>query len=233
MEHNKTYIATIKLGETTDTLDGEGKIVKQSEINEKLLTEDNIKNVLKSFIGEQVQTPPIYSAIKINGKKLYEYARVGQKVDAEPRKINIYEISLEKLNLQKKEINIKVKCSKGTYIRTLCKDISEKLGTVGYMKELRRTEVNQFAIESSISLDDLENNKENEEYLKSKIISIERIFNGNEKIILNNSKLKHLLNGVRITYNRPNGMYRIYDENHKFQGLATIDNNLLKRDIML
>lgn len=232
IEHDKTYIATIKLGEETDTLDTEGKVIKQNQVNEKLITENNIENVLKSFVGEQMQTPPMYSAIKINGKKLYEYAREGQKVDIEPRKIKIYEISLKNINIQEKEIVIKVKCSKGTYIRMLCKDIAEKLETVGYMKELRRTKVNKFTLEGSVTLEELEKNKENVEYLESKIISIESIFKENESITLNNIKLKHLLNGVRLTYNRPNGIYRIYDERRNFQGIATIENNLLKRDVM-
>ena len=129
VEHKKTYIATIELGQATDTGDSEGKIIQEKEILNESLEEKNIKEVLKSFLGIQKQTPPIYSAIKIKGKKLYEYARAGEKVEIPEREIEIYNINFieKKLN----NISFEVECSKGTYIRTLCEDIAKKLGTIG------------------------------------------------------------------------------------------------------
>ena len=130
MEHDKTYIATLKLGEKTDTGDSEGQVIEEKSIPKDLRKED-INDVLQSFLGKQKQLPPMYSAIKINGKKLYEYAREGKEVKIEPRNIEIYKIEL--LEYQNNKIKFEVECSKGTYIRTLCEDISQKLGTVGYM----------------------------------------------------------------------------------------------------
>lgn len=128
IEHDKEYIATIKLGEKTNTADLEGQVIKK-DLNLKdilrELNEEKVRKVLNSFVGKQKQIPPIYSSIKINGKKAYEYARNGQKVKLEPRDIEIYEIEL--INLKEDEIKFKVACSKGTYIRALCEDIAEKL----------------------------------------------------------------------------------------------------------
>lgn len=126
IEHDKTYIATVKLGEKTETGDSEGTVIKQdSGILTKKITKGEIENVLNSFEGKQQQIPPMYSAIKINGKKAYEYARKGQEVKIEPRKIEIYDIRF--INKDNLEITFEVSCSKGTYIRTLCENIAEKL----------------------------------------------------------------------------------------------------------
>ena len=132
IEHDKKYVATIYLGEKKDTGDQEGTTIETKIIPE--LNEEIVKSVLNSFKGNQKQIPPMYSAIKVNGKKLYEYARNGEFIERIPRDINIYEIELieQKNNL----IKFEVSCSKGTYIRVLCEDIAEKLGTVGYMYEL-------------------------------------------------------------------------------------------------
>ncbi len=126
IEHDKTYIATIKLGEKTETGDCEGKIIERKAIGK--IEEKQIQDVLEFFLGKTTQIPPMYSAIKVNGKKLYEYAREGIKIDVEPRTIKIYEIEL--INYCNDEIKFRVNCSKGTYIRSLCEDIAEKLGTV-------------------------------------------------------------------------------------------------------
>ena len=151
IEHKKTYIATIELGEKRDTGDSEGNII-ESDSNIKEFDISIIKQVLQSFLGKQKQIPPMYSAIKVNGKKLYEYARSGQEVEVEPREIEIYRIELiEYIN---NRIEFEVECSKGTYIRTLCENIAEKLGTIGYMKELQRTSVDKFKIKESINLED-------------------------------------------------------------------------------
>ena len=131
INHNKIYEATLKLGEKTDTADIEGKIIEEKDVKKENLSEENIAKILQEFIGKSKQVPPMYSAIKVNGKKLYEYARKGQTIEIKPREIEIYAIEL--LNINNNEITFRVHCSKGTYIRTLCEDIAEKLETVGYM----------------------------------------------------------------------------------------------------
>lgn len=224
MEHDKTYIATLKLGEKTDTGDSEGQVIEEKSIPKDLKKED-INDVLQSFLGKQKQLPPMYSAIKINGKKLYEYAREGKEVKIEPRDIEIYKIEL--LEYQNNKIKFEVECSKGTYIRTLCEDISQKLETVGYMEELQRTKVNSFKIEDSILLDDitLENAEKN-------IIKIEKVFKEKDKINLDNKKLEMFLNGVKLTYSLSEDIYRIYNNEH-FIGIGILKNGLLKRDIVI
>ena len=139
INHDKEYITTIKLGVKTDTGDIEGKIIEEKSIPSSYSRVDKVNEVLKSFIGKQEQIPPMYSAIKINGKKLYEYARKGQSVKIPPRNIEIY--NLELLNSQDNNIELKISCSKGTYIRTLCEDIAKSLQTVGTMASLQRTKV--------------------------------------------------------------------------------------------
>ena len=224
IEHDKTYIATIKLGEKTDTGDNEGQVIEEKLVPTDLKKED-INNVLQSFLGKQKQVPPIYSAIKINGKKLYEYAREGKEVNLEAREIEIYKIQL--LEYKNSKIKFEVECSKGTYIRTLCEDIAKKLGTVGYMEELQRTKVNNFKIGDSVLLDDitLENVEED-------LIKIEEVFKEKDKIELDNKKLELFLNGVKLTYDLPKDIYRIYN-NKQFIGIGIVENKLLKRDIVI
>lgn len=224
IEHNKTYIATIKLGEKTDTGDSEGQVVETKKIPEGLKKED-INKVLQSFLGKQKQLPPMYSAIKVNGKKLYEYAREGKELEIKPRDIEIYKIEL--LEYKNSKIKFEVECSKGTYIRTLCEDIAEKIETVGYMEELQRTKVNNFQIENSILLDNItiENAEQN-------IIKIEEVFKDKNTIELDSKKLELFLNGVKLTYNLPQEIYRIYN-NNQFIGIGVIENKLLKRDIVI
>lgn len=224
IEHNKTYIAELSFGEATDTGDSEGKVIETKDVPE--LSKDKVNEILKTFEGKQKQIPPIYSAIKIKGKKAYEYAREGKEVELKGREIEILDIKLMEYN--ESTINFKVKCSKGTYIRVLCEDIAKKLETVGYMKNLRRTEVNQFNIKNSITLEEI---KENPSQIETKLISIEEIFKENEKIELNDYKLQLFLNGVKLTYVQNDGVYRIYN-NHQFIGLGTIKENLLKRDVI-
>lgn len=186
--------------------------------------------VLNSFVGKISQVPPMYSAIKVNGKKLYEYARKGLNIEVEPRKIEIYNIELQNINDNK--IDFKMHCSKGTYIRSLCEDIAKKLDTVGYMEELKRLKVGKFEIKDSIEIEELERNKENKEILKKYFITLEEYFINNESISLDDRKLNMFLNGVKLTYKMPNGIYKIYN-NNKFIGIGNIDNELLKRDIIL
>lgn len=235
IEHNKEYIVTAELGKLTNTGDTEGDIIKEDlEIEEKIhnLNNEKIIEILNSFKGEQSQVPPIYSAIKIKGKKAYEYARSGQDIKIEPRKIKIFDIEL--LNFKDKEIKFKVVCSKGTYIRTLCEDIAKKIGTIGFMKELERTKVNEFNIENSVTIDEIKKstNKLDIDNIIKKIIKIEELFKEKEKINLNDRKKDLFLNGAQLTFEKQNDIYRIYYQN-KFIGLGIIKDNLLKRDIVL
>ena len=202
MEHDKIYEVKLKLGIKTDTADIEGNIIEEKNIIEENLKEEKVKNVLKSFIGEQKQIPPMYSAIKVNGRKLYEYARKGQTIELKPRNIIIYECELIKIDKSEKEIDFKVHCSKGTYIRSLCEDIAKKLGTVGYMKNLNRVKVGTFSIDNSLTIEQLENNYQNKDFINKYFITIEQLFMERPFIIINEHKMKHFLNGVKLTYNR-------------------------------
>ena len=228
IEHDKEYEIVLKLGISTETMDGEGKVIENKEVEEELLDKKYVEEILESFVGKQKQTPPIYSAIKVKGKKLYEYARRGEKVEIPKREIEIYEIKLIAINREKKEIEFKVSCSKGTYIRSLCTDIAKKLGTIGYMSELKRLKVGNFKIEDTIIID--ENIRK--EDIEKKLITIEELFKTKEKIELNTKKLILFLNGVKLNENKEDGVYRIYNLG-KFIGLGIVKDKLLKRDIVL
>ena len=215
MNHDKEYIATLKLGKKTDTGDSEGKIIEEKEIPN--LSKENVQNVLNTFIGKSKQIPPMYSAIKVNGKKLYEFAREGKEIERQERKIEIYFLEIIKLiedNKKIAEIEFKVNCSKGTYIRTLCEDIAEKLGTCGYMKELRRTRVGRFTLND-----------------KDKFITLEEIMEDKESYTLDDENLKKIINGVKISTNLKDGFVKLY-HNQKFIGLGEVENNKLKRKII-
>lgn len=232
INHDKTYKATIQLGEKTDTADSEGKVIEEKNVDLEVFNEEKIKQVLESFKGKQKQIPPIYSAIKVNGRKLYEYARKGQSIEIKPREIEIYNIKLSKLDKENKQIQFQVQCSKGTYIRTLCEDIATKLNTVGYMKELQRTQVGEFLIENSITIEDLKEHKNDIQWINEQLIDIEEFFSTKKDIELSNKKLELFLNGVKLTYEVEDGIYRIYN-NSKFVGTGIVSNHLLKRDIIL
>lgn len=228
INHDKTYEAILQLGEKKDTADSEGKTIEEQNVTSKMLSEVNVKKVLQSFEGHQEQIPPMYSAIKVNGKKLYEYARKGQTVELKPRKIEIYKMELLNIDIQNKTIEFRVDCSKGTYIRTLCENIAERIGTVGYMKELKRTRVGEFKIEDAITIQELEDSKNKLE----KFITLEKFFENSKNILLDDRKIKLFLNGVKLTCNYENGIYKIY-HNDKFIGTGIVENNLLKRDIII
>lgn len=176
---DKEYIATITLGKATDTYDLEGKITSEKEYQNDL-TLKQVEETLKTFLGKQKQVPPIYSAIKVNGKKLYEYARNNEKVEIEPRDIEIY--SLELLSFEKNEIKIRTHCSKGTYIRSLCVDIASALGYPGVMSSLIRTKSGHFALEDCITLEDLEQNP-------NQCIPIEEAFKDFKSLIIEDEKI--------------------------------------------
>ena len=166
---DKHYVATLMLGITTDTEDITGTVL--TECN-KIPDEPEVLTAINSMLGESEQIPPMYSALKVDGKKLYELARRGVEIEREPRKITVYSIKAKKLN--DREYEIDVKCSKGTYIRTLCADIGKKLGTGGVMKTLMRAEASGFQIAEAYTLSELE--KMTDEERNAKIIPTERIF---------------------------------------------------------
>lgn len=232
INHDKIYNVTLQLGEKTDTADSEGKVIETKEVKEKTLKKENIEKILEKFKGKQEQIPPIYSAIKVNGKKLYEYARKGQEVEIKPRKIEIYNIELLNINEKQKQIEFQVSCSKGTYIRSLCEDIAQRLGTVGYMLELKRIQVGNFNIKEAITIEQLENNIDNKEFIEENFIQFEEIFKDKENTELNDRKLRLFLNGVQLTIGKEDGTYKIYN-NNKFIGIGIVENKLLKRDIVL
>ncbi len=232
INHDKIYNVTLQLGEKTDTADSEGKVIETKEVKEKTLKKENIEKILEKFKGKQEQIPPIYSAIKVNGKKLYEYARKGQEVEIKPRKIKIYNIELLNINEKQKQIEFQVSCSKGTYIRSLCEDIAQRLETVGYMLELKRIQVGNFNIKEAITIEQLENNIDNKEFIEENFIQFEEIFKNKEKIELDDRKLRLFLNGVQLTIGKEDGTYKIYN-NNKFIGIGIVENKLLKRDIVL
>lgn len=221
INHDKEYIATIKLGVKTDTGDIEGQVIAEKQVPE--ISVEGLGQVLKSFLGPQKQVPPMYSAIKVNGKKLYEYARQGEKIEIEPRSIEIYSIGL--LELKQEQIKIKVACSKGTYIRTLCEDIAEKLNTVGTMSALKRTKVGEFDLEKAITVEELEN----EQIVQNSLITPEQLFINKPEIKLVSEELVKFLNGMTLKKENENGLYRVYVEG-KFIGIGDISNNRLKRE---
>lgn len=226
IEHDKEYEVTLKLGVKTDTLDGEGNVLEEKDVDWSKI--NCVQEVLNSFLGKQKQIPPMYSAIKVKGKKLYEYAREGKTLQVEPREIEIYEIKLQKVEQEKNEISFKVSCSKGTYIRSLCEDISAKLGTIGYMKELNRTKVGKFKIEDSITIEELESNKQK---IEEKIITMQELLKEYPIINLQKDQLEKFLNGVKINIKLEDGFYNIYEE--EYIGLGIVKENKLKRDIIL
>lgn len=182
----KEYIATIKLGIKTDTLDTTGTIIEEKDYN---VTEEQIIEVLNSFLGDSIQTTPIYSAVKVNGKKLYEYAREGIEVELPKRNINISNIEL--LSYKDDEIKFKTTVSKGTYIRALIDDICTKLNTVGTMSSLIRTKQGQFTLEQTFTLEDIENGK-------YELISIEKALSEIETITIDEELYNKVKNGSII-----------------------------------
>ena len=183
----KEYIATIKLGIKTDTLDTTGNIIEEKEYN---VTEEQINEVLNTFLGSSIQTTPIYSAVKVNGKKLYEYARAGEQVELPKRNINITNIEL--LSYKDNEIKFKTTVSKGTYIRALIDDICTKLNTVGTMSSLIRTKQGKFTLEQTFTLEDIEKGR-------YELIPIENALSEIETITIDEELYNKVKNGSIIT----------------------------------
>ena len=180
---DKEYVATVKLGILTDTLDTEGKVIEEKKV---FLDKEELTKVLNSFIGEYDQEVPIYSAVKINGKKLYEYARKNKKVELPKRKVAIKSIKL--LESNDDSYKFKVVVSKGTYIRSLIKDINDRLNIIGVMSDLRRTRQGKFCLGESYTLNDIDNNK-------YKILSINDVLKDEKCVIIDDTLYKLIKNG--------------------------------------
>jgi tRNA pseudouridine55 synthase len=222
-DKDKTYEAVLLLGQTTDTEDVTGTVLTKNEVN---VTEEEVLTVIKEFIGEYDQVPPMYSALKVNGKKLYELAREGIEIERKPRKVYIHNIDILEMNLSENEVKMLVSCSKGTYIRSLCRDIGERLSCGGCMKSLIRTKVSRFHIEDSLTLSEIEELIK-EDKIESNIVQIEDMFTEYEKIFVE-EKFNRLIyngNGFHISnimnYNDKNltDYVRVYDSEGLFIGI--------------
>ena len=216
---DKTYEVEMKLGIKTDTGDRTGKLIETGRNN---AYPEKLEQIIQSLIGPQKQVPPMYSAIKVKGKKLYEYAREGLTIWREPRDIEIY--SIDNVILNGEDIKFRIHCSKGTYIRTVCEDIACRLGTVGTMMELNRIQAGHFTIDQAVKLEDA---------CEEKMISLEGLFD--KEIVIKNGLIK-LINGMPLYFNLPDGMYKLYTDNYyskKFIGLGIIKDKYLYREIIL
>lgn len=232
INHDKKYCATLQLGVKTTTADIEGEIIEKQNVDSSIYNESNIQETLKKFIGKNTQTPPIYSAIKINGKKLYEYARKGEDVEIPVREIELYSIDLVSFDKETDQIVFEVECSKGTYIRALCEDIASSLGTIGFMKELNRLVVGDFKIKDSVCIQELEQHKDDEEWIQNHVITLEKLLIDSKEISIDDKKIDKYFNGVNIPVDVPDGIYRIYNKG-AFIGSGVVKNSFLKRDIVL
>lgn len=229
--HNKTYIATLQLGKSTETGDSEGKIIEEKTVDEALITNDNIRRVLKTFEGEIEQTPPKYSAIKVDGKKLYEYARKNIDVEIPKRTIRVFYIELLSVDIANKQIIFEIKCSKGTYIRSVCEDIAKKLNTVGYMKALIRTKIDSFSVDNAVFLEELEKNKDNKEWIAKKSFLAEDILSYFPKYYILERNYPLFLNGTLLDVELEDGIYNIYIH-EMYVGTGIVKNKQLKRDVI-
>lgn len=223
----KTYEAEMLLGTVTDTQDTSGKVLSVKEVN---VDEIQILDAINSFIGDYDQIPPMYSALKHNGKKLYELAREGIVIERKPRRIHIDSIHVNELNLsdEEKTVTFTVECSKGTYIRTLCDDIGKKLGCGACMKKLTRTRVGTFGIDESMTLNQVSALVLKGEFMEN-VISIDAMFPDYQKITVSKEYNKLIYNGNKFGKNAilmeqdqeftEDCMYRVYDENQEFIGV--------------
>lgn len=220
---DKRYRAELILGMTTDTQDADGEVITECKVE---CSEDEIRSAIMSFVGEIEQIPPMYSAIKQNGKKLYDLARKGIEVERKPRRVTINSIDILKIDGER--VTIDVSCSKGTYIRTLCYDIGIKLHVGAYMNTLRRTKTGPFTENDSHTLSEIKSQKASGK-LEEFIIPVDRMFEHYPKIQLNSKQVKSVINGVRMTYNGADGqLYRIYDKNGKFLCISKMTDGKLK-----
>lgn len=215
--YNKRYVASLRCGYSTDTQDTSGRVTAQTGISP---TEAELTDVLPEFTGEISQIPPMYSAIKVSGKKLYELARKGETVERKPRTVNISELSL--VGHDGDDFVLSVSCSKGTYIRTLCNDIGERLGCLACMSALRRTNAGPFDVRDAHTLSEIA--EDPERY----IIPVDSLFSEHPAIELSAAQTAKLKCGNILNVSAKNGTYRVYGENGDFLALANISAGKLK-----
>ncbi len=213
-EHaEKTYETILQLGVTTDTEDTTGTVLEEKPV---AVTEEQLLAVLAQFRGEIDQIPPMYSALKVNGQKLYDLARQGKQVERKSRRITIFQ--LECLSFDGNTVKLLVHCSKGTYIRTLCKDIGQALGCGGCMAALRRVKAGEYAIEHAVSLQTLVEAENPESYLAD----VDSLFSDYEKVVLTANQEKRCRNGNSFSVQLPQGTYRAYSASGEFLMLAQV-----------
>lgn len=217
-ERDKAYRTVLLLGKVTDTQDTSGTVLHEAEVT---VAEAQVREAIMDFVGEYDQVPPMYSALKVNGKKLYELAREGKTVERAARKVTIHEIEIEKVELPR--VTMTVRCSKGTYIRTLCHDIGERLGCGGCMEQLLRIKAGPFFLEESLTLAQIESMKQ-EERLEEAVIPVEQMF-ADEPVCRTKPEFdKMLYNGNPVFKNQLekaacSGRVRMQDSKEKFCGL--------------
>lgn len=220
-EHKKGYTARVKLGLTTDTLDITGEVLSESPVN---VTPEQLLSAAEKFKGDILQTPPMYSALKKDGERLYDLARKGIEIEREQRQITIEK--LEIYDFDGIEFSMDVTCSAGTYIRSLCDDIGQELGCGAVMTELRRTEANGFSIDNSVTLEDLEK-LVSENNAQSVVTSVEKALMSYPEITVTKPQANRFHNGGALGYERlhgnfPVGIYRVYSPERKLLGLGEI-----------
>lgn len=217
-EHaDKTYLATLRLGMETDTEDTTGRILRESRVT---VTEDEVRALLPTFLGRREQIPPMYSALKIGGKKLYELARAGKEVERKPREIELFELTL--LSMEGAECQLRVHCSKGTYVRTLCRDIGAALGCGGCMSALRRIQAGSFT--EAIPLDKILSHPSPE----SLLLPIDTLFFDCSAVILTTAQEKCCRNGASFSTKLPSGRYRLYTRAGDFLALGAVSEGKMR-----
>ena len=218
-EHaEKTYETVLRLGLTTDTEDISGTVLSEQDA---FVTGEELEAVLQKFRGEIMQVPPMYSALKINGQKLVDLARKGKEVERQPRPITIHELTL--LGMEADGIHLRVRCSKGTYIRTLCKDIGEALGCGGCMAALRRVTAGEYTIEESVPLQTLLETEDPEQYLRP----VDSMFRNYPAVTLTEKQELRCRNGNSFSIQLEDGTYRAYGKDGEFLMLAKVDNGVM------
>ena len=214
-EHaEKTYETVLRLGLTTDTEDISGTVLEERDA---FVTGTQLEEVLEQFRGQIMQVPPMYSALKVNGQKLCDLARKGRTVERQPRPITIHELTL--LGMEAEGIRLRVRCSKGTYIRTLCKDIGEALGCGGCMAELRRVTAGEYTIGESVPLQELLEAEDPEKYLRP----VDSMFRSFPAVTLTENQEKRCRNGNSFSMKLPDGTYRAYGKDGSFLMLAKME----------
>ena len=219
-EHaEKTYETVLRLGITTDTEDISGTVLTEQTPN---VTREQLEAVLETFRGEIMQVPPMYSALKINGQKLVDLARKGKTVERQPRPITIHELTL--LSMEADGIHLRVRCSKGTYIRTLCKDIGEALGCGGCMAALRRVQAGEYTIDQAVPLLELLECENPAQYLRP----VDSMFRSCPEVTLTENQEKRCRNGASFSVKYPDGTYRAYGKSGEFLMLAKVEDGVMR-----